>query len=60
MVGRASGGAGWTIGTTDNQTTAGTLISSGTHQGVSCENHGTTTRKKQGTAKGYLHSQTSQ
>jgi hypothetical protein len=38
---QAAEGSGWTIGTTENQTTAGTLIPSGTHERVSCKKHGT-------------------
>ncbi|HKZ12685.1 MAG TPA: hypothetical protein VJL81_02455 [Solirubrobacterales bacterium] len=34
-------GTGWTIGTTENQTTAGTLIPNGTHERISCKKHGT-------------------
>ena len=32
-------GTGWTIGTTENQTTAGTLIPNGTHERVRCAKH---------------------
>jgi hypothetical protein len=39
---QAAEGDGWTIGTTENQTTSGTLIPSGTHERVSCKKHGTT------------------
>jgi hypothetical protein len=38
---QATEGDGWTIGTTENQTTAGTLIPNGTHERVSCKKHGT-------------------
>jgi hypothetical protein len=39
--GQAAEGEGWTIGTTENQTTAGTLIPNGSHERVSCKKHGT-------------------
>jgi hypothetical protein len=38
---QAAEGDGWTIGTTENQTTGGTLIPSGTHERVGCKKHGT-------------------
>jgi hypothetical protein len=36
---QAAEGDGWTIGTTENQTTAGTLIPNGVHERVKCQNH---------------------
>jgi hypothetical protein len=38
---QAAEGEGWTIGTTENQTTAGTLIPKGTHEPITCKKHGT-------------------
>jgi hypothetical protein len=36
----AQAAEGWTIGTAENQTTAGTLIPNGTHERISCKKHG--------------------
>jgi hypothetical protein len=36
---QAAEGEGWTIGTTENQTSAGTLIPKGTHERISCQKH---------------------
>ena len=38
---QAAEGDGWTIGTTENQTSGGTLIPNGTHERVTCKIHGT-------------------
>jgi hypothetical protein len=42
-IAQAAAGDGWTIGTTNNQTTAGTALATGTHERVSCKIHGTST-----------------
>lgn len=51
-VAQAAEGDGWTIGTTENQTTAGTLIANGVHERIHCARHGTSSLIISGTVSG--------